>query len=144
MPFMSCDVHMIHCLHTSVQGHHGRTRAMSRLPVSPSGHAAYHSSSHHGSHTHLNGHAHKTEQDSSKRRSQPIVSDSKTKGIADLSRVNGQVKRTSLVMESGSTKPALLGRQVSKEESSRTSTTSSNDPTSLVGSSQKQSSKLRF
>lgn len=136
-------------VHPTTQGHHGRTRAISRLPVSPSaGHTSYHSSSHHGSHTHLNGHAPKSEQDSSKRRSQPIVTDSKTKGIVDLHRVNGQIKRSSLVMDSGGTKSShstLLGRQMSKEESSRNSTTStasSGDHTSLLSSSQKQTSKM--
>lgn len=127
-----------------LEGHHGRTRAISRLPVSPSaGHT--HTSSLHGSHTHLNGHAPKSEQEtssSSKRR--PAASggvDPKSKGL-DAHRVNGQVKRSSLVMDAVTTK---FGRQTSKDESSRkhsSSTTSSSDQASLTATSQKQTSKL--
>ena len=123
------------------QGHHGRTRAISRLPVSPS--AGHGHTSLHGSHTHLNGHASKSDQDSSsKRRPQPIGGDSKSKGL-DAPRMNGQVKRSSLVMDSVSTKVTAFGRQASKEEGSRnsSSTTSSSDQASL-STSQKQTSKF--
>ena len=122
------------------QGHHGRTRAISRLPVSPSaGHG--HTSSLHGSHTHLNGHAPKSEQESSSKRRPAAAGggDSKSKG-SDAHRINGQVKRSSLVMESVSTK---FGRQASKDEGSRnnSSTTSSSDQASL-STSQKQTGKF--
>ena len=129
----------------SVQGHHGRTRAISRLPVSPSaGHtSSHHSSSHHGSHTHLNGHAPKSEHESSRRRHQPIGSDSKSKVLAESARINGQLKRSSLVMDSVCSKSSGLSRQMSKEETRNVSmsATSSSDQPSAVGSAQKQTSK---
>ena len=137
---MNDDIVVVRLFLFFSQGHHGRTRAISRLPVSPSaGHG--HTSSHHGSHTHLNGHAPKSEHESSsssKRRPAAIGGgDSKSKG-PDAHRVNGQVKRSSLVMDAVTTR---FGRQASKDESSRSSTTSSSDQASLM-SSQKQTTKF--
>ena len=117
----SCDV-------VFVQGHHGRTRAISRLPVSPS---AGHTASHHGSHQHLNGHAPSSDQESPKRRPQPNGFEARSKVAPESSRVNGQLKRSSLVIDSKVSGIPSLGRQMSKEGTRNP--THSTDQSSRVG-----------
>ena len=92
-----CPLSPICCLSLPLQGHHGRSRVISRtVQITPSSAGS--------THAHLNGHAEPDSKHSTpssvvyKKRLQPIGADAKPK-VSESSRINGLAKRTSLVMD---------------------------------------------
>ena len=113
-------------LHTS-QGHNSRSRPIPRtVHVTPTS-----AGSLHGSYTHLNGHAENggsknsgTYLYDSKKRLQPIGADAKPK-TSETTRLNGYVKRTSLVMDGTNLKGSHSSLTLSASQESRKSSSSS-------------------
>ena len=109
------------------QGHHSRSRPIPRtVHVTPSSAGSFH-----GSHTHLNGHAENggskssgTYMYDSKKRLQPIGADAKPK-TSETTRLNGYVKRTSLVMDGTNLKGSHSSLTLSASQESHKSSSSS-------------------
>lgn len=134
---MLCERLHCSCCNLSFQGQHGRSRIIPRtVHITPSSAGGL------SSHAHLNGHAatssgsrrvspHSYRYDS-KRRLQPIGADAAAK-VTETMRINGIVKRTSLVMDSSSsqkgsqTTVTLSMRQNSQDSRKSISSTSSAD-----------------